>query len=48
MLKLKLLKIDRVDQLVKLGLLAFWVFVIGMIATNEKFQAAVLHPFTVS
>lgn len=39
-------KINRLDQLIKLGFIAFWVFVIGMIATNDKFLAAVLHPFT--
>lgn len=28
------------------ALVAFWIFFIGMLATNEAFRNAVLHPFT--
>jgi hypothetical protein len=41
-------KFNRIDRLIKLGFLAFWVFVIGMLATNEQFRTTVLHPLIVS
>jgi hypothetical protein len=28
------------------ALVAFWIFFVGMLATNEAFRNAVLNPFT--
>jgi len=41
-------KLDKIDLGIWIGVIAFWVFVAGMMATNEQFKRAILSPIGLS
>lgn len=41
-----MVKPNRFELSIMAGLVAFWIFFFGMLATNEAFRDLVLNPFT--
>lgn len=37
-------KAEKVDLAIKVAFISFWVFIAGMVATNDQFQRALLGP----
>jgi hypothetical protein len=41
-----MVKSNLFELTIMAALVAFWIFFIGMLATNEAFRNVVLHPFS--
>ena len=41
-------KTDKIEFAARVALASFWVFILGMIATNDRFQQILLEPLGLS